>query len=272
MPDQTFGGDGDGSSGAAPKKKPVLQKYGLSPDANIRDVFWDIMGSYAATRKPSRPLSELDNDRFSLMRVAVSVLDNPQSSHYGLSPGFVAKYSLMMLIDAKWEDALAEFLEECRDSRASSDRQLVLALRHLLKDEQYREQITGQFRKLLRSRDMASTALGYASVLGSRELASELKREAVILARGDVGENQMNAIRVLSLLSEEEEVRDTLLVLLSHWDAEVRKLSAGLLLARKDDGKVRAAAIKRLALETNEDVRSALEKMAKAPGQARQRE
>ncbi|HID73165.1 TPA: hypothetical protein EYP38_04435 [Candidatus Micrarchaeota archaeon] len=265
MPDQTFGGDDDDSGGYVeePKKLKDLHKYGLSPDKNIRDVFWDIMGSYAATKKPSRELAELDNDRFALVKVAVTVLENPQSQHYGLSPLFVARYSMMMMLDADWNDSFGEFLEGCKESRGRAATHILSSFKYLWRETEYQPKIIEYFRSMLRSRRGAPTALHFTARLKNRELIQGLKRELVILARGDVGENQMNAIAALALLSADPDVIKTLQVLLAHWDSEVRRLAATCLLAHKGENDVKLTAQKRLMAEQNEDVKKILKKLAK---------
>ncbi len=263
MPDQTFGGDDDESLPPEEIKKPKLDKYGLAPDANIRDVFWGIMGSYAATKKPGRELSELNNDRFALIRVAATVLDNPQSEHYGLSPSFVARYSLMMLLDAGWADALSEFMQDCRESRGKADTHLLTAFRYVWKEERYQAPLSGNFREMLRSRHGAPIALHYLAKLKNRQLSEALKRELIILARGDVGENQINAIMSASLLLDDEGVRKSITVLLAHWDVDVRMLAAELLLREKGKPDVKSAVNKRMTIEQNDEVKKALSKILK---------
>ncbi|MFH1394150.1 MAG: hypothetical protein ABII71_06590 [Candidatus Micrarchaeota archaeon] len=266
MPEQTFGGDDDdgGSYGEQKPRKPKeLDKFGLMPDANIRDVFWEMMGSYAATKKPSRNLSELDNDRFAMIRVAVTVLDNPQSHHYGLSPGFVARYTAMMLLDGKWSDAFAEFLKDCKESRGKADSYLISSFKYVWREPEYQPLVVESFRNMLRSRNGAPIGLYFVAQMKNRELISALKRELVILARGDVGENQLNAIAALALLSNDPDVIKTLQVLLAHWDAEIRKLAATCLLAYKSDGSVKSSANKRLQTEQNDEVKKILAKISK---------
>ena len=116
MPKEAFGGDDDSES-PPEKKKLSLDKFNLSPDVNIRDLFWSIMGSYAATKKPGVDLNTLDNDSFVLMRVALSVLSTQQTENYGLSPRFVSMYSVMMMLDGGWDPALGEFLEQASEEK-----------------------------------------------------------------------------------------------------------------------------------------------------------
>ncbi len=261
MPGQTFGGDDDDEYYEEEPKKPKLDRYGLKPDANIRDVFWEIMGSYAATRKPDRDLTELTIDRFALIRVAVTILDNSQNENYGISPAFVSRYTLMMLLDSSWADAFFEFLKGCKESRGRADQHIISCLPGLWKEEKYQEKMKTYFSKMLRNRKTASVILHYLSNAKITDLIRALKRELVILARGDVGVNQLNSIIALSILKDDSALIQTLQVLLAHWDAEVRELAASTLLDYKDQNSVKKAAKRRLNLETNKDIKKMLEEM-----------
>jgi hypothetical protein len=262
MPKEAFGGDDDASGGGdGGKKKITLSKFGLSPDTNIRDVFWKIMGAYAATRKPGVELREMENDRFSLMRVALSFLSNPSGYQYGLSPRFIAAYALMMMADGGWKDAFAEFLEKGLESRGGAREEITQAMRRLMAMERYKPMLTENLTGMLRGRGKTGVALAYIAGLESRELSAALKKELMIIARGDIGENQLNAIKAISLLRDEEDVRKSLIVLLSHWDASARLAAAEVLSTLSGERDVRAAAEKRLISETDEDVKKVLQKI-----------
>lgn len=261
MPKEAFGGDDEGSGGAEERKKPALTKFGLAPDTNIRDVFWKIMASYAATKKAGVGLQALENDRFALMRVALSVLSSPDSGQYGLSPRFVATYTLMMLFDGGWKDALVEFLEKGIGAREGTGKNIALSLEKLVATEGYRPAVIEELRGMLRNRQNAEPALGYLAQMKSRELMSALKKELMILARGDIGKNQLNAIKALSLIKEDDEVKKSLIILLSHWDAEPRFMAAEALKGLSEDEEVKAAARKKLGVETDSHVKKILEKI-----------
>jgi hypothetical protein len=265
MPKEAFGGDDDSSGGAAEKKKMGLSKFGLSPDTNIRDIFWRIMGSYAATKKAGEDLATLGHDRFSLMRAAVSVLSDPGSEQYGLAHRFLAVYSVMMLVDGGWKDAFVEFLERGRERRLGIKGHILHALRKLLGQEEYGGQISEYLAAMVRGRETGAVALEYISELESPEIVRGLKKELIIIARGDIGDNQLNAIRALSLLKEDEEIKKSMIILLSHWDAQARYAASEVLLSMASDKDVKAAAERRLAAETDEDVKKVLGKIAKNP-------
>ncbi len=258
MPKEAFGGDDDSSGGGGAKKKISLSKFGLSPDTNIRDVFWRVMGSYAATKKPGVELGEMENDRFALMRAGVSVLSNPQGDQYGLSPRFIATYTLMMLADGGWKDAFSEFLEKGLEIHGEGHGEIVQALRRLMTAERYKALITDYIAGMLRGRATTAVALAYIAALEDEGLVRTLKKELVIIARGDIGENQLNAIKAVSIIRSDEDIRKSMIILLSHWDSGARLAAAEVLEGLRGEADVKAAAEKRLAVETDEDVKKAL--------------
>ena len=262
MPKETFGGDDEGDGGVEEKKKPELSKFGLSPDVNIRDVFWKIMGSYAATKKPGLDLSAMEHDRFALMRVAISVLSRPHSELYGLSPRFIASYTLMMMIDGGWDDTLIEFLERGSEEKLGMKKNIIFSIRKLLAQEEYKQLLEGHLTKMLRGRETVSVALSYVAEMNNAELVRAMKTELIILARGDIGQNQLNAISAISLIREDEEIRKSLVILLSHWDAEARLVAAKSLEGVKDDN-VKKAVEKRLKIETDPRIKKVLKRLAK---------
>lgn len=259
MPKEAFGGDDEGGGGGEEKKKIGLSKFGLSPDVNIKDVFWKIMGSYAATKKPGAELSEMGNDRFALMRAALSVLSSPHVDEYGLAPRFIAMYSLMMMADGGWKDAFAEFLVKGAEGRQEGE--IAQALRRLLGTEKYRQPVIDSLTGMLRGRGTGGVALVYIAALEEPGLVRTLKKELMIIARGDIGDNQLNAIKAISLIKEDEDVRKSLIILLSHWDAGARLAAAEVLETLRAEPDVLSAAKARLQSESDEDVKRVLQKI-----------
>ncbi len=263
MPKEAFGGDDSGGGGASPdKRKLVLDRFGLSPDSNIRDVFWKLMASYAATKKPDAELKAHEHDRFALMRVAVSVLANRESEHYGLAPKFIAQYTVMMMVDGGWNDALAELMEAAAEKKLGIGKELSSAMKRLLAQDRYGAALTELLSSMVRNRRSGTVALGYIADMESPELVRAMKKELIIIARGDIGQNQMNAIKAIAALRDDEEVRKSLVILLSHWDAQARLAAAEVLAQSPAEEETVAAARKRLDIETDEDVKKLLRKIA----------
>jgi hypothetical protein len=262
MPKEAFGGDDDSGTPAPEEKKRKvdLSRFSKGQDMNISALFWEIIEAYAEGKRPES-FAGLENDRLALVRAAGGAIARPSALHAGLAPDEVSRYSLMMLLDAGWQDALAEFLDEC-GHRDAQRRAAAAGVRKLAADAKYCAGLVESLRAMLRGRTAAGTALMYLAEAGSAALARELKKELVIFARGDIGDNQLNAILALALLGNDGEVTKVMMALLTHWDEAARKAAAEALLVSGGD-EAADAATKRLASETDPDIRITLEKIAK---------
>ena len=169
----------------------------------------------------------------------------------------IAKYSIMMFLDAGWEDIFVEFLEECKPRLKKF---VVSALRILSKDKEYGIKVVEYLRAMLRFRENSEIALVYLGDLDDEKTSEQLKKELIILARGDIGENQMNAIFALSVLDDSDTIK-TMISLLSHWD-EGARLAAAQVLVDKQNEEIIAAAKQRLKEETNSEIQEVLRKIA----------
>jgi len=258
MAKQTFGGDDDDEEVVVEEKKKALDlsKYSTGPDVNIRDVFWEILGSYATKKGPGMDLNALEMDRFALVRVAVGALSRPSPLHARMTPNYIARYTLMMLLDAEWIDGFMEFLEECIPRKKDS---IVAALRKLCQGS-YKPKVIDNLRAMLRYRENSETALRYLGELGVMDVVVALKKELIILARGDIGENQLNAIAALSIM-EDQDVTKTMIILLSHWD-EAARMAAARVLAKSKSEEARDALKRRLASESDPQIRELLKKIS----------
>ncbi len=263
MPEQTFGGDDTGGQVEEKRKLGGLSKFGLSPDSNIRDVFWRIMASYSATKKPGIDLKELEPDRFALMSAAISVLRSPHVRDYGLSPRFIVNYTVIMMLDGGWEDAFTEFLVKSSEGKEELQKNVALALRRQLENGEHGGWLRQYFKALLRQSSMNPMALRFIADIDDKELVASLKQELMIIARGDIGQNQLDAIGAISALKDDQDVKKTLIILLSHWDAEARRGAAEALKGFRKDADVREAAKRRLGNETDAEIKKILKTVAK---------
>lgn len=260
MPKEAFGGDDSGGEGGGEKKRAGLSRFGLEPDTNIRDVFWKVMSSYAAAKKPE--LSTLEHDRFSLMHAALSVLSGKQDRHYDLTPSDIAAYSVMMMVDGGWKDTLGSFLSEGAEEQTLR-KELVQALKRLGSDERYGQAVAETLAAMLRKQDSSGAALSYIADMDDVAIVKSLRKELIIITRGGIGDDQMNAMKAVRLLKDDEDVKTAFIVLLSHWDAQTRLAAAETLGTMAKDSIVRAAVAKRIPLENDVRVKSTLEKIIK---------
>lgn len=261
MPKEAFGGDDDEEI-EEERKKLGLDKFNLSPDTNIRDLFWRIMGSYAAAKKPGVELKTLEHDRFALMRVAVSAISNPEGENFGLPPRFTSTYSIMMMLDGGWGDVLAEFLELGLDIKLRIRDYICGSIKKLIAQEKYRAGIFELLGAMLRKTASAQVALEYIAQINEPELSRSLKKELIIFARGDIGANQRNAIKAISEIRDEPDVVKSFIVLLSHWDKEARLLAAKSLIGI-DESEVKEAAARKAQSETDAEILKLLKRISK---------
>lgn len=263
-PKQAFGGDDD-TSGQQPQpppaKKPDLAKYASKPDANIRDLFWEILAAYAQKKAfTGDELKPLAHERIALVRIALHILENPQKQYFGLGKSPTALYSLMLLLDGGWDDAVHEFVAASYYEDEKPVPALVAALNRVCKDEKYIVQIKGIFKELLHGRD-ATAALAYLSKTDNKELLLEMKKEIMIIARSDIEKNQYYAMTALARIMDDES-RNMLAGLLSHWDVETRRNAADILKNEKDE-TVSAAAKRQLAIESDPSIKKLLAKLSR---------
>lgn len=257
---QAHGGDDTGGVVQTPVKKPSLDKFVSMPDMNVRDLFWKVMDEYAARKGKGvdpRPYADL---RTALVRIALSVLQNPQSAYHGLSPGSTALYTLIMVLEGEWEDMFIEILEKTGNQDRKLRRPMVRAMQRLLEQPVYRDRILLYLENMIKNILQIGPAMLYVVELGDVELVRVLKKWIVVVAQTDIEANQIYAISALSMLKDDPEVKPLFLRLLTHWDVQTRRIIALLLLKQADDDVVREAA-RQLPFETDEDVRALLQKI-----------
>lgn len=263
MPKQTFGGDDDTEYETEEEKKPKLSKFGLRPDANIRDVFWKVMASYATTKEAGVDPKKIYEHRFTFIKIAFSLLERKESHYYGMSPQFIVRYLMMLFLDNEWTDAVQQLMAELKEGKEKSWAHLIHALRYLVKIEKYRTSIIAVLKSLARDTEAYPVALFYIANLKNRELVGQTKKELYIFARGDTEENQMNAINSLAMLKDDEEAAKMIASLLSHWDVEVRKIAAKYLKDMKLNQELKKALKNKYETEKDEEVKKILKKVMK---------
>lgn len=270
MAKQIFSGDDDEKVPEKEKKQKLnLSKYSAGQDVNSRNLFWSIMGSYASNGKPGLELSSLEMNRFALIRVAIRALDRPSPIHARLTAKYIARYSLMMILDAGWKDVFAEFLEKC----GPRNKGVVLSAMKKLAKVRYSRRMIKFLRAMLRLHEESRTALRYLAELGLVDVISKLKIELLRLSMMDIGDNQMNALAAVSRLKvKDEDVVATMILLLSHRDDPARLIAAQVLIETKNKSVKDAKIIKRMlgseyikkrfSKESNPEIRDLLEKIA----------
>ena len=259
---QAFGGDDDSTDTPQeqPVKKPVLHKFASKPDMNIREMFWDLIAEYALKKKYTpEELRAIYNERMALMRIALSVLQNPQSAYLGLSSNFTTLYTFMLFFDAGWEDAIEEFIAKSYEEKEQPSSAVIAVVKKLYEQPEYKEKISELVKKMIRMHDKTKPILAYLTKIQNKEILALVKKELIIIAKNDIEENQRNAMIALSH-SMDDESRSVLGQLLMHWDEEVRYLAA-IILQNEKDPKIIEVAKRQSLLETNQSIKKLLDKI-----------
>lgn len=255
-----YNSDGDDDSSSQPieqKKKPVLNKFGLSPDVNYRDIFWQILDSYIKNGVSGIDLTSLDEA--TMTRIVSSIISSQNLKSYGHSEEDISSGIIKMFIDAKWEEGLLAILEGSY-SRIRTAKLISSGLKKAANDSKYFEVIKEFMIQLIRGKINVSAALEYLSFIENPQIIISLKKELLILAKGDIGQNQINAIKALAFLKEDE-TKKTFLMLLSHWDVDARLAAAEALIPIKDDPEVKTAVSRKLSSETDNGVKKILNRL-----------
>ncbi len=260
MPKYTHDAGDDKGGGKEPVKKHLnLDKYSSGPDMNIRDSFWAIMAAYATKKNMKNEVKIFSHSKVALSRIAISILENPESAYRGLSPNFVSLYTLMMMLDGEWSDEFKEFLCKIYTENISY-RKIVRALKKLLAQKDYREQIINYFRDMIYSPQCSEATLAYMSEIKDKPLVESMKKELIIIARNDIDLTQRNAMSCLFLLNDQPDVILLLSQLLVHWNELTREHAANLLKNTTDAAVLRIVK-SQFEIENNPKIKKLLAKI-----------
>jgi len=259
MPKETYGGD-DTDQTSESEKKVRLDKFGLGPDKNIRDLFWEIINSKAEKKELSKETAEIAREsRFTLINIAIGIIEKRQSAGYGLSHQTLARYLLEFFIDMGWGDAVAEMLAKFAEKKLTFGI-LLSAIKQMNKKEQYREKMKTIFKQLMRNPNVYPLALDYLSKMNDENIAITVKDELKMFAQGDALENQIKAIEALSAI-DDEECAGIIASLLSNWDVEIRRKAAESLRKMNINDDIIKKIKEKIESESDDEVRKTLRKV-----------
>lgn len=266
MPEQAFGGDDD-SGAQQPQQQPVkkldLKKYASQPDVNIRDLFWKIIENYADKKTFTKEeLGLLMHERMALLRIILSILKNQKHAYLPLSVKSAVMYSITLFLDANWQDVFEEFIVKSYGENNKPIQQVLIAFEDIYKKDNYKDQISEYFRKMIRNRDMIEAVLAYLAKVKIKDLLENLKKELLIIARSDIEKNQYYAMYALAKIIESNDVKSVLNSLISHWDTETRRVAIEILKNDNDTALIEIAK-RQSAIENDPQIKKALEKIIK---------
>lgn len=260
MPKQTHGGDDDAGAKEEKTARPKLERFGLRPDKNIRDLFWEIMDAKAQKKELSeKSLSQAKEHRFIFINMAIPLLKEKNAKTYGTKPYAVGASLVEFFIDSGSEDALLRLLEEGANN-ADVAGAITKALGRAMKKNEYRQKLMMFFKEALRKTAAYPVALSYLPGINDKELSAAVKQELKIFAQGDTVENQLNAIAALSAADDEESAR-TIASLLSNWDVGIRRAAADALKRMKLGQGILETIRNKIESETDEKTKKTLRRI-----------
>lgn len=270
MPDNKYaqkgpihGGDDDSSDSVQETQKKLdLRKFVNKPDLNIRDLFWTIILAYASNENVKGPLKDFSGQRMALLRVAVSVIQQPEKYlTEEIELNDVAGYTLRMIFDEGWIDVFAALLSNTYNLKDGVNFPLVIAMKKLCENEAYLLRM-GEFSKEIILDDHETEAmLAYLAELNDQRVSERLKKEITILASEGIDQVQHYAMFALKpLVEKDEKVQAMIIKLMDSWDDETRRIAASILCEVKNDKTIHAAK-KQLELEDNEEIKELLNKI-----------
>jgi|GEM_PF-1701823 hypothetical protein len=270
MPDNKYaqkgpinGGDDDssGSVQAEAPKKLDMRKYINKPDLNVRDLFWTIMLAYAAKENVKEALKSFYGQRMSLLRVAVSVIQQPDKFlTEEMEVKDVAEYTLKMILDEGWIDVFSALIANTYNMKDGVCFPLVIAMKKLCATEEYVKKIDEFAKELILNDQETEGLLAYLAEINDAKLSEMMKKELMILASEGLDQIQHYAMFALKPIAEKEDVQNTLIRLMDSWDDETRRIAANILQEIKSE-KVISAAKKQMELEDVEEIKETLKKI-----------
>lgn len=257
MPKQAHGGDDDSETKEEKAARPRLERFGLRPDKNVRDLFWEIIDAKAQKKELSeKALSQAKEYRFIFINIAIPLLKEKNAKTYRTKPYTMGARLVEFLIDSGSEDALLRLLEESANDLDVAG-VVTKALRKVMKRKEYGQKLMVFFKEALRKPKIYPIALSYIHKINDKELSAAMKQELKIFAQGDTLENQLNAIAALSAADDEESAR-TIASLLSNWDVEIRRAAADALKRIKLGRDILETIKNKIESETDEKTKKTL--------------
>jgi hypothetical protein len=263
----THGGDDDSSGAAAPaspQKGPDLRRYINKPDYNIRDLFWTIMKSYAENKDIKETLKNFYSERLSLMRVAVSVVKQPDRFlTEEMSEQDVATYTIRMIFEEEWEDVFIKLIGEAYERKSGVSLPFLIGMQKNLESPKAKGLFIKYVNNLLLDNFDTEGILAFIAELNIPEITNELKKELLVLAVEGIDQSQHYAIFALApLVDKDDTVKKSLIMLLRSWDEESRRIATYVLRNCKDPMLLDAAK-KQLTIEDNDQIKKVLQEIIK---------
>ncbi|MFP3950358.1 MAG: hypothetical protein ACLFUZ_04700 [Candidatus Micrarchaeia archaeon] len=202
-----------------------MSKHKLSSDINPREIFWAIVGAYREGEGFEELVKKYSGIREALVNIGCSVLQEPSKSYrIRIARTKLAKCLFSMIVTGRWGDVLERALSNLYLRKKGPNLQMLMAFGDSFSEN---KEIVGPWLKSLLCEERPSEeVLGYVEGVGDRELVKYLRTELLNIARTEINESQILAMKSLEmLLPGDREVGKMFIDMMDDWDMETKEVA-----------------------------------------------
>jgi len=202
---QMHGGDDDDFKDYEEEpKKPKLDKYLSDSDSNLTDLFEKIIMEYINGNDPSKLLEDVKYNRITLMRAGLKAIDSGLA-HLKISKNRIAYYLIKMIVCQNWKLVFKKIIVETSDKNLKNLPQMIIGIDKYYSDNKNKnkmciDRINNWVNEMILNIDNKEI-LALLSEIENQDIIESAKKELMLIAREDVGENKKNAINAIAKIS-----------------------------------------------------------------------
>lgn len=224
MPDygikQQHGGDDDPDvQDEEVVEKIKLDKYLHASDFNLTDMFERIIRAYQRKEKTDNLLERIKHERMSLLRSGIRAVNNGLP-HLKISKNRIAYYLVKMILDQDWRIVFKNLVTETYNLKTKHPLPLIVGINKAYYEQKKKfEEWTTELIINIDNEEIISLI----NEMHNDELTRALKKQLMLIARDDVGNNKNNAIHsLIDILNEDADIAKLFRILLRRNDPETQ--------------------------------------------------
>ena len=220
---------------------------------NASDIFWSSVKLYIEGDEKSALAKIRENPSIIQSVASKHIQDNKSMMFVQVTRGTLANIIIEMFYKIEAIDCIKGLV---RDTAGSL--YLTIGLSKFIEENRKAEDLV---KEMILDESIGLEAIK-AIQKSSSETISRFLDPIMECAKNEIGEKQYIALQLLAEHAEKKEVRKIMVDFLDDWDSEVRRICALALAPFRKDKEVSKAASKALEVETEEDIRLLLIKLA----------
>ncbi|MBD3389410.1 hypothetical protein GF415_00450 [Candidatus Micrarchaeota archaeon] len=210
---------------ALPEDIVKMAKHKLSSDINPREIFWAMVSAYKEGEGFGELVKKYSGIREALVNIGCSVLHEPSKSYrVRIARTKLAKCLFSMIVKGRWGDVMERALSNLYERKKGPSLQMLMAFGDGFSEN---KEVVGPWLKSLLSEERPSEeVLGYVEGVGDRELVEYLRADLLNIARTEINEAQVLAMKSLEmLLPGDSEVGKMFIDMMDDWDMETKEVA-----------------------------------------------